>query len=354
MTKPYLLFSDVHAHAWSQFSTTLPNGRNSRLQIILDELDRAFDGLETRGGETAVFAGDLFHTRGQIDPEVFNPVFEFFANLSVRGFRIIMIPGNHDLKGKETEELGNAMQSLGKLEGITIHTKPTLDACVEHGFCFIPWISNVESLKNAISTVNDPNRKHRDLIIHGGIDGSVRGLPDHGFSANWLAAQGFKRVFSGHYHNHHDFGSGIYSIGATTQQTFSDIGTLAGVCYVYPDRVEFAGSHAPRFISIDATTDMNDLPLLVPGNYVRVRDLKLTDTEIKDLRKEIENLGAKGCSIEVPRAVVAARPAQGTSTVRTLSQSVHGFVDDMKLEASAAASIKAECDDILTSVQAAA
>jgi DNA repair exonuclease SbcCD nuclease subunit len=349
MTKPYLLFSDVHAHAWSHFSSVdSTTGMNSRLIIILNELERAFDALHDAEGDLAVFAGDLFHTRGQLDPEVFNPVFALFERMALRGFRIVMIPGNHDLKGKETSELGNAFQAIESLNGVTVITEPLGFIYGDHRLALVPWISKMDTLKGVLENLKVADKAKVDVICHGGIDGTLSGMPAHGLSPEYLAKLGFNRVFSGHYHHHKDFGNGVYSIGATTHQTFSDIGTLAGFCLVHPDKVEFCGSHAPRFISVDEKTDMADLPIIVPGNYVRVRGLKLTDTEIAELRKELTNLGAAGVSIEVPRAVVAARPASGTASVLTINQSVHKFIDDLKI--AGAADVKAECDDILTTV----
>lgn len=348
---PYLLFSDVHGHAWSQFSSVDPvTGINTRLQIIIDELERAFSALEKAGGDLAVFAGDLFHIRGQLDPETFNPMFALFERMSLRGFRIVMIPGNHDLKGKETNELGNAFHALSALKGITIFSEPQAFIYGGIKLAFVPWISKVQMLKDVLTNLTV--RSDHDLIIHGGIDGTLTGMPGHGLTPEWLKKLGFKRVFSGHYHHHKEFDKDVYSIGATTHQTFSDIGTLAGFCLVYDDRVEFNGSHAPRFINVDEKTDMTDLPIIVPGNYVRVRGLKLTDTEIADLKKEITTLGAAGVSIEVPRVVVSARPASGvTASVLNINQSVHKFIDDLKI--AGADEVKTECDDILTAVQAA-
>ena len=48
-----------------------------------------------------------------------------------------------------------------------------------------------------------------------------------------LAKLGFRRVFAGHYHHHCSFEDGkVWSIGATTHQTASDIGTKAGFLLV--------------------------------------------------------------------------------------------------------------------------
>ncbi len=35
-----LVVSDLHAHAWTRFATTLPDGTNSRFAVLLDVLDQ--------------------------------------------------------------------------------------------------------------------------------------------------------------------------------------------------------------------------------------------------------------------------------------------------------------------------
>uniref|UniRef100_UPI0005B273F7 metallophosphoesterase n=1 Tax=Methylobacterium sp. B34 TaxID=95563 RepID=UPI0005B273F7 len=91
----YGLLSDIHAHAWSAFSSRLPSGRNSRLQIIVDELKRAAADTRDVGGDLLVFGGEPLHTRGSLEPEVFNPVTEAIKELLADGFGIVAIPGNH-------------------------------------------------------------------------------------------------------------------------------------------------------------------------------------------------------------------------------------------------------------------
>src|SRR5579871_421230 len=134
--KPYLLVSDVHAHAWSSFATTLASGVNSRLQITLDELKRAVAELKAAGGDECLIAGDLFHVRGSVDPEVFNPVHDWFATYQEVSF--VAIPGNHDLKSKDTTELGNAIKSLAGPKFVVAHKPYHGFACPDH-VAVVPW-----------------------------------------------------------------------------------------------------------------------------------------------------------------------------------------------------------------------
>jgi DNA repair exonuclease SbcCD nuclease subunit len=350
--KPYGLFSDVHAHPWSAFSTTLPSGLNSRLGLILDEMWRMAQEVLAAGGDTLVFAGDLFHQRGAIDPEVFNPTYSLIERIAAEaGLRVLLIPGNHDLKGRNTTELGNAMQKLDAIIGVDVITQPKV--IPELGLALVPWFDKVNDLKFTISdlanAMNQDALLETDLVIHAGIDGVIPGLPDHGLSSAWLAEQGFRRVFAGHYHHHKVMeGGAVISIGATTQQTWSDVGTKAGFLIVEPDKINYRASNAPSFVDIDETTDEDELPLIVDGNYVRVRGMKLTDLEVKTMRDELDKLGARGVSFQVARAVVSARTGAAPKTT-TLEESVGAYVDGLALPDAAA--VKAGALDVLASVR---
>lgn len=350
MGKPYALLSDQHAHLWSAFSTALPSGVNSRLAVILGEMERAADELVAAGGSTMVFAGDLFHVRGSIDPEVLNPTVDCVERILGRGVQIFAIPGNHDLKGRETVELGNAMQTLGKLDGFTVVTKPTsfeLDGeCV---FLF-PWRSAVTDLRAEMEAV--AYRGHWDAIIHAPVNGVIFGIPDHGFDAKELAGLGFKRVFAGHYHNHVDFGNGVCSIGATTHQTWSDIGSKAGFLLVHPDKVVYRASHAPKFVEINADTDPDDISLIVDGNYVRVCFETLSPSEEIEWRETLVGMGAKGVVIHASKAPAVSRAGATVKTGASLESSVGGYIATLAHEREAA--LTALCQDILSRARAAA
>jgi DNA repair exonuclease SbcCD nuclease subunit len=360
--KPYLILADLHCHAWKTFSTTTAGGFNSRLLITLAELDRAVAELRAAGGDTLYIAGDLLHTRGSMDPEVFNPLFGAIKNIAEDSIIVRIIPGNHDLKGKDTTELGNAIQSLDTIEGVEVVTNQVGrafhitddDAYV----MMVPWQATKDQLRAVISEIMTAHGdvSKWDLIIHVGIDGVLLNVPDAGLSAAEVASWGFKRVFAGDYHNHKIMEDGkVISIGATTHQQAGDIGTKAGFLLVYPDRVEYRASHAPSFVEITGDTDPDDYPLIVDGNYVRLRSMKLTDAEINSIRKELEEMGARGVTFQVARATVSARGTSSVAKAATLDESIDKFIDTLTVEDPALLPlIKAGAADILSSVRSVA
>lgn len=339
---PYAVASDLHTHKWSTYATTNADGVNSRLRIILDELLRAAIELQAIGGTTLVIAGDIFHARGILDPEVLNPVQAMFRRILDMGINILMIPGNHDLLGNETTELGSAIQTLAETfssEGtIRVFNEPILlqdGAGAGNSLAFVPWQSTTEALlKAAGELAAQAARKgflqETDLIIHAGIDGVLEGMPSHGLTADRLADLGFRNVFSGHYHNHKDLGRGVYSIGATTHQSWRDIDSKAGFLIVQGGKVQYKPSYAPSFIDISGT-DPADHPELVRGHYARFRGEEMSSDDIKALREHLNGCGALGVSIQVAKKATTARPTGSAKTGVTIDQSVTGFVDTTTL-----------------------
>lgn len=318
MTAPFSISSDQHCHDWSQFSTVDNDGVNSRLRIILDELERQAATLLKAGGDTMFLGGDLFHVRGKIDPEVLNPTIECFKRICSSGVRVQAIAGNHDLKGQHANKLGNAMQALDEIDGFTAVTEPTL---VPHtGVFLIPWIEDLDELRAVALKHADPKL---DLIIHAPLNGVIKGLPDLGLDPAEVAAWGYKRVFIGHYHNHQEPEPGVFSIGATTHQTWSDPGTLAGFLMVDDSSVTFHESNAPKFVNIDAISEIDDR---VTGNYVRLRLQDVEEDDLLAARRQLEELNCKGFVDHSNKKRPTIRPDASTGRNVTLEVSVANYV----------------------------
>ncbi len=326
----YAVLSDIHAHAWSLFATTNTDGVNSRLRIVLDEIERAAKMLLAEGGKDMIIAGDIFHTRGTIDPEVLNPVRQTLEKIRKSGITIFIIPGNHDLKSADTKELSSAVQNLqirsdtANIGEIHVINQPI----VHFGFAFVPWRANNELLLKDIAELSKGAlSKTRDLFIHAGIDGVLSGVPGSGLTSDVLADYGFRRVFAGHYHNHKDMSRGVYSIGATTHHNWGDVGTRAGFLMVEEStsEVTFHDSKAPKFVDVTGLDEF-EMELECMGNYVRYRGPAMTQSQINEFRQALKDWGALGVSIEVPRLVVSARTT-APATGLTLDQSVDSFID---------------------------
>lgn len=341
--KPYGLISDTHHHNWTAFSTVNAKGINTRLQTILDETVRCAVEVGKAGGDTIIHAGDLFHVRGSVAPSVLNPTLATYKKLIEMGFKIIINAGNHDLEGRDANEIGSAITALKEV-GCQVINSPVI---LGRQFALVPYIGKVDELKKVLEKLQDEtDAPNCDLIIHAGIDGVIKGLPDHGLSAEYLARLKFARVFAGHYHHHKElYPRRVWSIGATTHQTWGDIGTKAGFCVVYDGQVRFSASHAPNFVEIDGTTDPDDIPLIVDGNYVRAKIYSSKSKEIEELRSFLMTSGALGVTIISQPATGVTRTASTVKAGASLETSVSDFIKAGSFGRSK--ELATVCDDIL-------
>lgn len=333
----FAVLADIHAYGSTVYSGTNPDGVNTRLSIILSEMKRAAQTLAREGGRIMIIAGDIFHTRGSIDPEVLNPLRETVESILAMDIDIYAIPGNHDLKSADSRQLSSQIENLAQISisggMFRCYNEARVVGLQDVPFGFVPWRNKMDDLKADLAALKATYAYHADMhvFIHAGIDGVLSGMPAHGLTDGDLAAYGFKRVYAGHYHNHVIFpGNKVVSIGATTHHNWGDVGTRAGFLIVDTDAdtVTFHDTQAPKFADLTGLDEM-DMELECKGNYVRFRGPTMTQTEINELRDQFRKWGALGVSIEVPKSTVAVRSASPVKGV-TLDQSVANYIDGKK------------------------
>jgi len=326
----YVLLSDLHLHKWSSFSVLTHQNLNSRLETIMNEVERAAEVVLESGGNLMLLGGDIFHVRGKISPEVLNPVLELFRRIVESGVRVIGISGNHDLESNVASDLSSAATALRSV-GVEIFNKPTIFTNEEHKIILVPYVDSISDLKGVLKEELAPyHHSEYDLVIHAPVDGVIDGLPDHGLSPEFLGDLGFKRVFAGHYHNHKDFGNGVYSIGATTHQTWSDVGTRSGFLLIGRDKedVVYQASHAPSFIDLDPETPKEDVMMIVDGNFVRVTMEIEKESQVAEMRDFlIKDCGAKGVIVNrIKKAATVSRTGATASSGKSISASVGEYI----------------------------
>jgi DNA repair exonuclease SbcCD nuclease subunit len=310
--KPFGIISDTHLHSWNAFATTGADLVNSRLTITLDEIERCAIEVKNAGGNTIYHGGDLFHVRGKIEPSVLNPTRSRFAHIfKEHGITFRLLPGNHDLEHKHSNAVGNAVEAMRNEWVIVSH-----EVAYDHDSHVIqvPWIDSIADLKAKLTEIASlADRATYDLIIHAPIDGVIVGLPDHGLTGEWLADLGFKRVFSGHYHAHAELVAGkVWSIGALTHQSWSDIGTKAGFLIVGEAEVKWHSSHAPMFVDITEVMDPAEVSIRCDGNFVRVKVQNAKPSEVSAIRDALMKQGALGVNVNVVKVAATGRPTVST------------------------------------------
>ncbi|MBV6635043.1 MAG: hypothetical protein KI788_03940 [Mameliella sp.] len=329
----YILSSDWHCHAWTQFGQTLASGINSRLNDILTEIRRQAQLADSLDAENIYVAGDVFHVRGSIKPSVFNPVARTLRECHEQfGVTFRIMPGNHDLESAETDELSSAITSLNEIPGVMVISKPT--AFHDDKVVMVPWHNTRDGLSEAVEGVGaacEGGTGGYDLILHTGINGVIVGMPDHGWSPQELADFGFGRVFCGHYHHHKVFNIPdgaesfpVTSIGALTHQTWGDVGTRAGFLVVEEDGFELVESTAPHFIDYSEIATSDE----VKGNFVRVRGIEMDEADIRAMREATLEAGAIGVMIEPLVKREATRPAVSTEESVTLERQIADYSEE--------------------------
>lgn len=355
MSAPYVVLSDLHLHDWNSFSTTLSTGVNSRLQLILNEIESAASVVRELGGTRIYMAGDLFHVRGALKPSVMNPVIDCIADLVNEGFQFRIIPGNHDLESKDSKRLTNATQALERI-GVDVVT----DFRIYHDdkVVMIPWVEDQDdlvrqclALRMDIDSTATPGANPEEdytLIIHAALNGVIKGIPDTGLDPQELDDMGYKNVLVGHYHNHRQLTDNVFSVGATTHQTWSDVGTRAGYLVVSDggNEIDHVESKAPQFMDFDLGWKKTEASLACEGNYVRVKLDEATEKEIIVIRETIiGEYGALGCVVKAtPKSSATARVGSSASGV-SIEQSIDEWIT--KECSGDRKEIIAECMDIL-------
>lgn len=354
MTMPFGICSDNHLHNWSAFSSVNADGLNNRLAHILDEIAAAALQVQASGGKRLYFAGDLFHVRGSVSPTVLNPAIDLFKNVTSLGIQCRILTGNHDLESRDSEALSSACETLRTIPGVEVVSDPKVFG--DDKVVMIPWYDSMDrvraEIENVVSLLSGTESEWT-LIIHAPVNGVIAGLPDHGFWAAELAKYGFKRVFSGHYHNHKSFPGNVYSVGASTHQTWNDVNTLAGFLIVDDKTVSWFESRAPKFIDYNGSWDDDEAIERCKGNYVRVRLGEATDEEVTFIRDHVMALGAAGCVVQaIPTPKTAATVRSSTvSSALTTRQSISEWI---KTNAAGVAGLEALCDEIMNEVEAVA
>ena len=147
----------------------------------------------------------------------------------------------------------------------------------------------------------------------------------------------------------------MISIGALAHHTWSDVGTKAGFLLVDEGEVSWRKSHLPQFVDLAqlATVDPDDVPLLVDGNYVRVRVEADKSKEVEQARKELMDMGARAVLVQPMPKTAAVRAGTTAATVKTgasLEASVAEFIKGMNGLADSAR-VAAAALDVLASVE---
>ena len=218
-----IIVSDLHSHAWPRFSTTLPDGTNSRfadLLNVLAQVDAYADEHEVRD---ILILGDLTHRRGYVQFSIYSRICDWLASHIRIGRRVIALVGNHDIES----EGHHSLEPL-RYMGVEVIEQPTWS----HSDDGVPWLLIPYLQHDMVKAVNDAPRimgarepEETIAFMHYAFDGKVLSNEFSVPSALKRSEMSdYAKVILGHIHTPSVDDSRTVYVGAPMHFDFSDSG----------------------------------------------------------------------------------------------------------------------------------
>lgn len=251
-----VVLSDFHIHDYKQM-THFVNGQNSRLEELLNCLNKLVEKVNSYEPDRIIFLGDLFHVKGFIKPSVAIRTFDILKNLKAP---VYAIDGNHDL---ENEGGISALDILKYLNPMNkVFHKPAL----EDGFLFIPYFSEKHKF---IETLVDFRGTYDFVCSHEMIMQKNMFMKANEILVSEISSiLDGSVIFNGHIHEPYAY-QNLINVGSPFKHSFNDVGREANFLVYDTDNKSwfFDSVNDIEFISVDS-------PLFdtkkITGNYVCV------------------------------------------------------------------------------------
>jgi len=206
--------------------------------------DIFFPYLREHGIKKIIHLGDYYDDRKNINLKALHKNRQFFLEvLKEEGIHMDIIPGNHDVYYKNTNDMNSLKELMGfYLDEVTIHMDPTVinyDGCE---VALVPWINE----ENEESTYKFLSECDADICMgHFELSGFevLKGVEHtHGMDPKHLMR--FDAVYSGHFHTRSSKGNISY-LGSQMEFMASD-------------------AHDPKYFHILDTETQEVTPILNP------------------------------------------------------------------------------------------
>lgn len=172
--------------------------------------------------------GDVFHHRKSLDIRVLSMVKErVFDRFRNEGISVTIVPGNHDVYYRQTNDVNSLASTLSEYDNIEICHVPTEKQLGSLGLLFVPWItqSNRDECYDAIrKSVCPIALGHFEMngfsVAKNSVFSHEKGQTPDMFSS-------FSKVLSGHFHLRQAKGN-VFYLGTQYQLDFGDVGSKKG------------------------------------------------------------------------------------------------------------------------------
>lgn len=279
------VISDLHAHVGWPFSYTLPSGRPSRFQELLDVLTQVEQQLETRPVDDLLILGDLTHRRHFISFKLLNPLWDALHRLAERVKQTTILVGNHDYEDDQTHSL-HVFRGLPNTVVVDQPRVVTLADGREAVFA-LPYLYDPRAVAEAVEKAPTG----MPLIGHYGAEGCPLETDywlDSPLKIGELAR--FPLVLFGHIHKPSEqLGGRVQNCGAIMSFDFGDHGQR-GALRVDGSSVERVWLQSPQMV----TAKWPRVPLPpAEGGYLRLVDVP--GEQVVAAQEEAARIGWRGC-----------------------------------------------------------
>lgn len=248
-----------------------------------------FPKLKEQGIDTILHLGDLFDRRKYINFVTLRRTREMFLEKLVQhNIHMYIIPGNHDVSFKSTNEVNSLTTLLGEFKShITVLETPTELQFGNSSFLMIPWI-NQENEDEVFTAIKNTTSKilcgHLDII---GFD-MYKGIKaTHGYDRQLFAK--FDQVWTGHFHTKSTLDN-IFYLGAPMEFTWAD-------------------SEDPRGFHLFETSNTLNAPQFEENKLTIHKKIWYSD-DTKEGRLKVENFDETTIENKLVRVVVGRKTDQ--------------------------------------------
>lgn len=202
-------------------------GQRNASDVFLDYMDKFYHDVffptcKALDIKTVIHGGDYLDNRKYVNFKALHRTRKSFLEpLVANQMKMIIIPGNHDVYYKNTNDLCGLREVLGYfIEDIQIIMKPAVKQIEELDIAFLPWIApdnyadSMEFVGKAPASI---------LISHLELAGfeMIKGMPTSTGGMDAALFNRFEMVLSGHYHTKSTRGN-IHYLGTQFQQSWAD------------------------------------------------------------------------------------------------------------------------------------
>lgn len=214
------LISDTHWGCKNDSTIFLKHFEEFYSQIFFPE-------LRARGIKRIIHYGDLLDRRKFVNYVSSKKMKNSFFDVALsEGITIDLIPGNHDVYYKNTNEVNGPQELLEGYPNVTIHMEPQkIGLGNDVNALLVPWINNsnynafMEKIKEADVPLVIGHFEFKGFEMYKGMQ-NEDGMGTEIFRR-------FRKVISGHYHHKSDDGV-IFYTGAPYQMNWADHGDQRG------------------------------------------------------------------------------------------------------------------------------